>query len=64
MEKHFIACALTHKAYIMAYLLSRLSEDLVPAHTNDHHIKVLQQMARIHVLVLDDWTLTPITMPQ
>ena len=66
--KSYVACALAHKACLEGftaryYRLPRLLEDLAIAHGDGRYMKVLQQMARVHVLVLDDWGLTKLALP-
>ena len=67
--KSFVACALAHKACIEGYTvryyrLARLLEEIALARADGRYIKQLQQIARVHVLVLDDWALTPINRNQ
>ena len=62
----FIACALGHKACledfnVRYFRLPRLPEDLVIAHGDGRYLKLLRQLARVHVIVLDDWGLTKLT---
>lgn len=67
--KSFVACALAHKACLEGfsaryYRLPRLLEDLALARSDGRYLKILKQMARLHVLVLDDWGLTTLTASQ
>lgn len=61
--KSFIACALAHKACLEGYRalytrLPRLLEDLEVARGDGRYLKLLKQLTRVDVLVLDDWGLT------
>lgn len=63
--KTFLACALAQKAcregYTVRYLrLGRFLEDLVLAHADGRYSKLMSQLARTDVLVLDDWGLAPL----
>lgn len=61
--KSFIACALAHKACLEGHRalytrLPRLLDDLEIARGDGRYLKLLKQLARVDVLVLDDWGLT------
>lgn len=61
--KSFVACALAHKACLEGYRalytrLPRLLEDLEIARGDGRYLKLLKQLTRVDVLVLDDWGLT------
>ncbi len=61
--KSFVACALAHKACIEGFTvryhrLHRLPEDLQLAHGDGRFLKLLKQLMRFHLLVLDDWGLS------
>lgn len=61
--KSFIACALAHKACLEGYRalykrLPRLLEDLEVARGDGRYLKLLKQLTKVDVLVLDDWGLT------
>jgi DNA replication protein DnaC len=63
--KTYLACALAQKAcregYTVRYLrLGRFLEDLVLAHADGRYPKLMSQLARTDLLVLDDWGLTPL----
>jgi DNA replication protein DnaC len=67
--KSFVACALAHKACLEGFTaryhrLPRLLEDLAIARGDGRYLKVLKQLARVDVLVLDDWGLTRLTASQ
>lgn len=67
--KSFVACALAHKACLEGfsvryYRLPRLLEDLALARGDGRYLKILKQIARLQVLVLDDWGLTTLTSLQ
>lgn len=58
--KSFFACALGHQACQMAYKVryfrvTRLIEQLRLSHADGSYTKLLEQFAKIHVLILDDW---------
>ncbi len=64
--KTWIACALAHKAccegYSALYLrLPRLLESLPIAKGDGSYAKLLAKLAKIDVLILDDWGLAPLT---
>jgi DNA replication protein DnaC len=67
--KTWIACALVHKACrsgftAQYYRLSRLFDELSYAHADGRYPLLMKKLARIDVIVLDDWGLTKITAPQ
>jgi DNA replication protein DnaC len=67
--KSYLACALAHKAclegYTALYLrLPRLFEELRLAKADGRYGKLMLSYAKIDLLVLDDWGLTPMTDPQ
>jgi len=67
--KTFLACALAHKAcqegYTVRYLrLPRLFHDLQIAKGDGRYLKLLAALAKIDLIVLDDWGLTPLTDEQ
>ena len=58
--KSFIACALAHKACLEGfnaryYRLPRLLEDLEIARGDGRYLKLLKQLAKTDLLILDDW---------
>lgn len=58
--KSYFACALGHQACQMAhkvryFRVTRLIEQLRLSHADGSYTKVLDQFARIQVLILDDW---------
>ena len=62
--KTYIACALAQQACRLGYRalyrrLPRLYEELTLAHADGTYTRFLARLARIDVLVLDDWGLTP-----
>jgi DNA replication protein DnaC len=64
--KTYIACALAQKAcregYTTLYVrMSRLLGDLVIARKDGSYQEQLRKLARIELLVLDDWGVTPLT---
>ncbi len=64
--KSWIACALAHQACRLGFSvlyqrLPRLLEALALARADGSYAKRLQQLARVDVLALDDWGLTPLT---
>lgn len=67
--KSFIACALGHKACLMGYSalyvrMPRLLEDLALARGDGRYLKLLKVLARVDVLVIDDWGLVHLTPMQ
>jgi len=67
--KTWIACALAHKAccvgFSALYLrLPRLLESLPIAKGDGSYAKLLAKLAKIDVLILDDWGLAPLTTEQ
>jgi DNA replication protein DnaC len=63
--KTFLACALAHQACRSGYRVlyrrvPRLFEELTLAHADGSYIRLLARLARIDLLVLDDWGLAPI----
>jgi DNA replication protein DnaC len=67
--KSYLACALAHKAcregYTAIYVrASRMFEELATAKGDGRYRKLLARFARIDLLVLDDWGLSPLTDEQ
>ncbi len=67
--KTFLACALAHKAcqegHTVRYLrLPRLFQDLQIAKGDGRYLKLLATLAKIDLLVLDDWGLVSLTEEQ
>jgi DNA replication protein DnaC len=67
--KSYLACALAHRAcregYTAQYLrLPRLLEDLALARADGTYPKLLTRLARLDLLVLDDWGLAKLNDPQ
>jgi DNA replication protein DnaC len=67
--KTWIACALAHKAcrdgFTVRYLrLPRLLQDLAMARAEGRYTKLLAELARTELLVLDDWGLAPLNDEQ
>jgi DNA replication protein DnaC len=63
--KTFIACALAHHACRSGFRalyrrLPRLFEELTLAHADGSYTRLLARLARIDVLVIDDWGLAPL----
>lgn len=63
--KTYLACALGHNACLHGYSvryyrLSRLLLELTQAKADGSYHKQLQQLARIQLLVIDDWGLEPL----
>ncbi len=62
--KSFIACALAHQACRKGYRAlyrraSRLFHELTLARADGTYIRLLAKLARVDVLVIDDWGLAP-----
>jgi DNA replication protein DnaC len=67
--KTYLACALGHNACLHGYSvryyrLSRLLLELTQAKADGSYHKQLKQMARIQLLVIDDWGLEPLKPAQ
>jgi len=63
--KTYIACALGHAACMKGYSvkyyrISRLMLELAQAKADGSYSKALQQLARLDLLILDDWGLEPL----
>jgi DNA replication protein DnaC len=66
--KTYIACALAHKACLEGhgahyYRLGRLLQELAVARADGSYPKLLRDLAKTAVLVLDDWGISPIADP-
>lgn len=64
--KSFIACALAHKACLEGYTsyyvrLPRLLPELIICKGDGSYMRKLEELAKIDLLILDDWLLTPLT---
>lgn len=67
--KSWIACALGHKACrddrsVLYHRLPRLLEALALARGDGRYGRLLARIARIELLILDDWGLAPLTAEQ
>lgn len=67
--KTFLACALGHKAcregFSVSYLrLPRLLENLGIGRGDGRYAKLLDALARVDLLILDDWAMAPLTDEQ
>src|SRR5262249_1990250 len=67
--KSWIACALGHKACrdnhsVLYQRLPRLFDVLSLAHGDGRHARLLKSLARVELLILDDWGLAPMTAEQ
>jgi len=67
--KTYLACALAHKAclegFSAAYVrLPRLFQDIACARGDGRYTRLMQQLAKLDVLILDDWGLAPFTLEQ
>lgn len=67
--KTFLACALAHAACradltVHYHRTSRLLHQLTLAHADGSYAQFLKTLARVHLLVLDDWLRDPLTRPQ
>ncbi len=63
--KTFLACALAHQACRSGYRvlyrrLPRLLEEVTLAHADGSYTRLLERLARIDLLVLDDWAIAPL----
>jgi DNA replication protein DnaC len=67
--KSFFACALGHKACrddrsVLYQRIPRLFSALALARGDGRHVRVLRTLARVDLLILDDWGLAPLTPEQ
>ncbi len=67
--KTFLACALGHAACLAGYRVryertSRLLYQLTLAHADGSYPKLLAQLSRFQLLILDDWLRDPLTLAQ
>lgn len=67
--KTYLACALGHTACLKGhtvkyYRLSRLLLELTQAKADGSYSKALQHLAKLDVIILDDWGLEPLTSAQ
>ena len=67
--KTYLACAAAHSACnkgysVRYYRISRLMIALTQAKADGTYSKVLNQLAKINMLILDDWGLEPLKPPQ
>jgi len=67
--KSWIACALGHKACrdnrsVLYQRLPRLFDALALARGDGRHARMLKNLARVELLILDDWGLAPMTTEQ
>ena len=67
--KSWIACALGHKACrdnrsVLYHRLPRLLEALALARGDGRYARLLKTLARVELLILDDWGLAPLTSEQ
>src|SRR5216117_1835608 len=67
--KSFVACALAHQACRKGYgafyrRASRLFHELLLARADGTYVRVLTKLARLDVLIVDDWGLAPVQDPE
>jgi len=67
--KSFLACAFVHRAcrssFSARYVrLPRLLHELAVAHGDGTYGRALQRLARLDLLAIDDWLLTPLKDPE
>jgi DNA replication protein DnaC len=67
--KSWITCALGHKACrdnrsVLYQRLPRLFDALALARGDGHHARLLKSLARVELLIIDDWGLAPMTAEQ
>ncbi len=67
--KTYLACALGHHAChqgyrVRYYRATRLFEQLTIAHGDGSFLKLLAHIAKMDVLIIDDWGLEPLTQSQ
>lgn len=66
--KTYLACALAHKACLMGFTaryhrLSSLLTELEIAKADGRYAKLIRELAKTDLLILDDWGLAPVTDP-
>lgn len=67
--KSYVACALAHAVCLEGhtaqyYRLPRLIEELQLARGDGRYLRLLKKLSRVDLLVLDDWGLARLTVPQ
>ena len=67
--KTYLACAFGHHACLHGYQVryfraSRLFEQLTISHGDGSYLKLLNQLAKAEVLIIDDWGLEALTQAQ
>ena len=67
--KSWLACALGHKAYRddrseLYYRVPRLLDALALVRGDGRYVRLLNSLARVELLILDDWGLAPLTSQQ
>ena len=67
--KSWLACALGHKACrddrsVLYHRVPRLLDALALARGDGRHARLLKSLARVELLILDDWGLAPLTSEQ
>ena len=67
--KSYLACALAHKACLEGYTvrytrLPRLVEEIAMARADGSYGKLMLELARTDLIILDDWGLAAMTRPQ
>src|SRR5438067_5904946 len=67
--KSWLACALGHKACrddrsVLYHRLPRLFDALALARGDGRHARLLKSLARVELLILDDWGLATLTLEQ
>ena len=69
LGKSWLACALAHKACrddrsVLYYRVPRLFDALALARGDGRHARLLKSIARVQLLILDDWGLANVTADQ
>jgi len=67
--KTWLACALGHRACrdnrsVLYHRVPRLMEALGLARGDGRYVRMLKMLARVQLLILDDWGITPLTAEQ
>lgn len=67
--KSWIACALGNKSArdgfsVLYTRLARLLDDLATAHIDGSYSRMLTRLARVSLLIIDDWAMVPLTAEQ
>jgi DNA replication protein DnaC len=62
--KTWLSCALGHNRSVLYQRVPRLLEALGLARGDGRYARMLKSLARVQLLILDDWAITPLTADQ